>query len=212
MSGAIEYFSNHIYLLILLAALAVFTVWSCGKAFKASAKKRKANEAIIKKLEEEATLRREFDSLTLELAASAEPERLVRGVALGLCRTIEKASDMLAEFERFNEEQKMLYSLYFVIEDGSEALSNFFKINGKPLTDYARRAVCEIYGGELAEVFAGEYLAYDEEDETTSLIPEKIAEGDRAFARIVQGTDIFSPAAEFINKNINCFINSGNIG
>ena len=133
------------------------------------------------------------------------PEKLFKGVALGLCREIEKSADMLSTFNGFSESQKKIYALYFVFEDGAEKLSKFFKINGKPLTDYAKSAVDEIYGGKIASVFGKEYLAYDEDDETTSLIPAEIEADDTEFASLTDGADMFAPAAEYIIENINYF-------
>ena len=205
MQAFIEYYREHIYFLFILIALVILTVWVVSKALKSSSARRKANEAVMKKLEEDTALRKEFENLTPEKAQSAPPEKLFKGVALGLCREIEKSADMLSTFSGFSESRKKIYALYFVFEDGAEKLSNFFKINGKPLTDYAKSAVDEIYGGEIASVFGKEYLAYDEDDETTSLIPAEIEADDTEFASLAHGKDMFAPAAEYIIENINDF-------
>ncbi len=206
MQAFVEYYREHIYFLFILAALLVLTIWVVSKALKSSSARRKANEEVMKKLEEDTALRREFENLTPEKAQEAPPEKLFKGVALGLCREIEKSADMLAVFNSFNEKQKQIYALYFVFEDGAEKLSKFFKINGKPLTGYAKSAVDSIYGGEIADVFGKEYLAYDEDDETTSLIPADIEKNDERFTSLVNGTGIFMPPAQYIIENINDFI------
>ena len=205
MQAFIDYYREHIYFLFILIALVLLTVWVVVKALKSSSARRKANEAVMKKLEEDTALRKEFENLTHEKAQSAPPEKLFKGVALGLCREIEKSADMLSTFNSFSENQKKIYALYFVFEDGAEKLSRFFKINGKPLTDYAKSAVDEIYGGEIASVFGKEYLAYDENDETTSLIPSEIEADDTEFTSLTNGRDMFAPAAEYIIENINYF-------
>lgn len=206
MSGMIAYFSSHIYFLLILVVLAVLAVFACIKAGKASSLRRKENEAIMKKLEQDTALRREFDNLDEAKAKNAEPEKLFKGVALGLCRDIEKSSNMLSTFDSFTEEQKKIYSLYFVFEDSAEKLSGFFKLNGKPLTTYAQQAVNEIYSGDIAEVFNSECIAYDEDDETTSLIPAEIEKQDVRFSELVSQKDMWSPAAEYIIENIGSFI------
>lgn len=205
MQAFVEYYKEHIYFLFILIALVFLTVWVVSKALKSSSARRKANEAVMKKLEEDTALRKEFENLTPEKARCAPPEKLFKGAALGLCRDIEKSADMLSTFNTFNENQKKIYALYFVLEDGLEKLSSFFKINGKPLTVYAKTAVDEIYGGRIAEIFGREYLAYDEDDETTSLIPSEIDGNDAEFASLTNGADMFAPAAEFIIENINDF-------
>ncbi|MBR3439601.1 MAG: hypothetical protein IKH13_08895 [Clostridia bacterium] len=207
MQAFVEYYREHIYFLFILAALLVLTIWVVSKALKSSSARRKANEEVMKKLEEDTALRREFENLTPEKAQEAPPEKLFKGVALGLCREIEKSTDMLAVFNSFNEKQKQIYALYFVFEDGAEKLSKFFKINGKPLTDYAKSAVDSIYGGEIADVFGKEYLAYDEDDETTSLIPADIEKNDEQFISLINGIDIFTSPAQYIIENIKDFTN-----
>ncbi len=205
MQAFIEYYRQHIYFLFILLVLLVLAVWMVSKALKSSSERRKANEAVMKKLEFDTALRKEFENLTPEKAQAAQPERLFKGVALGLCREIEKSADMLAVFNSFSESQKKIYALYFVFEDGGEKLSAFFKLNGKPLTEYAKLAVDKIYGGEIAGVFGKEYLAYDEDDETTSLIPADIEKYDESFSLLTAQKDVFRPAAEFIIENLNDF-------
>ena len=40
---------------------------------------------------------------------------------------------MLGRKNKINEERKMIYALSFVVEDGNEKLSDFFRINGMPI-------------------------------------------------------------------------------
>lgn len=207
MEQAILYFKEKPYLLLILAALIVLAVWSWMKAGKAAAKRQKENAALLKKMDEDTALMREFLELTAEKAENAEPEKLVKGVALGLCRRIEKAADIQKEFDTFTGAQKQIYALYFVFEDGGKALSAFFKANGQPLTGCAKAAVTAFYPGEGAEVFEKEYLAYDEDDETTSLIPADIAEQDAAFLRFIENNDVWSAPADYIKANLADFLN-----
>lgn len=204
-AGAAEYFKDKPYLLILLVVLAALALFTVIKAVSASSKRYGKNREIMEKLKADAELRREFEPLTAEKAAEAEPERLVRGVALGLCVRIEKAADMTAEFESFTEEQKELYALHFVLEDGAEKLSGFFKMNGSPLTDYAKKAVERLYDGEAVSAFNFEFDAYDERNEEASLIPAEIEQKDEIFKRFAESSDMYSPAAEFIVGNIEAF-------
>lgn len=206
-TGAAEYFKDKPYLLILLVVLAALAVFAVIKAAAASSKRYGKNREIMEKLKADAELRREFEPLTPEKARSAEPEKLVGGVALGLCARIEKAADMTAEFESFTEEQKELYALHFVLEDGAEKLSGFFKMNGSPLTDYAKKAVERLYDGEAVTAFCREFSAYDERDEVTSLIPAEVEKNDEIFKRFTESSDLYSPAAEFILDNIGAFMN-----
>lgn len=206
MGEFIAFFSEHIGLALLLIALAILALFVLVKAGRAFSKRSAENNRIIAKLEADTKLRKEFENLTPELAKSAQSERLFKGVALNLCRRIEKSENILDEFNSLNDCQKEIYSLYFVFEDGGKTLSEFFKINGKPLTEYALSIVKKIYSAELSSVFESEYDAYDSDNETASLIAEKIAKEDAQFKKLTENTDIFVPAAEYIISNINAFI------
>ncbi len=206
MGDFFAFFSEHIGLALLLIAFAVLALFVLVKAGRAFSKRSAENNRIIAKLEADTKLRKEFENLTPELAGSAQPEKLFKGVALNLCRRIEKSENILEEFNSLNDCQKEIYSLYFVFEDGGEALSEFFKINGKPLTEYALSMVKKIYPAELSEIFESEYDAYDSDNETASLIADKIAKEDAQFKKLTENTDIFAPAAEYIISNINAFI------
>ena len=206
MGDFFAFFSEHIGLALLLIAFAVLALFVLVKAGRAFSKRSAENNRIIAKLEADTKLRKEFENLTPELAKSAQPEKLFKGVALNLCRRIEKAENILEEFNSLNDCQKEIYSLYFVFEDGGETLSEFFKINGKPLTEYALGIVKKIYPAELSGIFESEYDAYDSDNETASLIADKIAKEDAQFKKLTENTDIFAPAAEYIISNINSFI------
>ena len=64
----IQYFLERPYLIAIMVAVILLTLFVCVKAGQASAKRSKANEEIIKKLKEENALRNEFAVLTEKLA------------------------------------------------------------------------------------------------------------------------------------------------
>ncbi len=200
------YMLENPYWFAILGVLIVITIFVCIKAGAASSKRYKANEAIIKKLKEENLLRNEFSVLTQSLIENADPARLFKGVALNLQKKISDASDMNGEFEKLTDEQKEIYALSFVVEDGGEKLSSFFKANGQPLTGAAFAGFACLFSGREAEIFAEEYNAYDPENETTSLIPEEIGKYDAEFAQLVTADTICETAGKFIKKNSEKFI------
>ena len=200
------YMLEHPYWLVILAVLIIITVFMCIKAGAASSKRYKANEAIIKKLKEENLLRNEFAVLTQSLIESAEPARLFRGVALNLQKKISDATDMNGEFEKLTDEQKEIYALSFVVEDGGEKLSEFFKANGQPLTCFALKGFTRLFDGKTAEIFTEEYNAYDPENETASLIPAEIEKNDAEFAQLITADSICDAAGKMIKENYEKFI------
>lgn len=194
------------YLIVIMAAFILLTLFVCVKAGQASAKRSKANEALIKKLKEENMLRSEFAALTPELAQKAQPDRLFKGVALNLQKRVSDAADMESEFAKLTQEQKEIYALSFVVEDGGEKLSEFFKVNGQPLTGASLEAFNHLFAGEAAEIFKAEYDAFDPDNETESLVPERIAELDEKFAKLVSAEKICAEAGRLICDGIDRFM------
>lgn len=200
------YMLEHPYWLVILAVLIIITVFVCIKAGAASSKRYKASEAIMKKLKEENLLRNEFTVLTQSLIDAAETARLFKGVSLNLQKKISDAADMNAEFEKLTDEQKEIYALSFVVEDGSEKLSEFFKANGQPLTDFALKGFTRLFDGKAAEIFTNEYDAYDPDNENSSLIPEEIEKNDAEFAQLITADTICDAAGRMIKENCEKFI------
>lgn len=202
----IAYFLERPYLILIFIALIVLTLWVCLKAGQASAKHRAETEKTMKKLKEENELKNEFSVLSPELAASADPARLFKGVALNLYKRIANQTDMNAEFEKLSDEQKEIYSLYFVVDDGCDRLSDFFEANGQPVTGCAKKLLSKITDGRVYEIFEKEYLAFDREDETTSFIPEEIKSLNKEFSVLNPYENICVSAGNFIKENIEKFI------
>ncbi|MBE6771485.1 MAG: hypothetical protein E7547_04995 [Ruminococcaceae bacterium] len=200
------YMLENPYWIVIIIALIILTIFVCIKAGAASSKRYKANEAIMKKLKEENILRNEFAVLTDTLIHKSEPSKLFKGVALNLQKKISDAVNMNAEFDKLNDEQKSIYALSYVIEDGSENLSNFFKANGQPLTGSALTAFKNLFSGKAAEIFEYEYNAFDENNEDASVIPEEIKKNDTDFALLVSAETICETAGKFIKENAEKFI------
>ncbi len=202
----IQYFLDRPYLIIILIAVLALTVFVCIKAGQASAKRSQVNQALMKKLKEENLLRNEFSILTESLAAKAQADRLFKGVALNLQKRISDAADMNAEFNSLTQEQREIYGLSFVIEDGGEALSAFFRTNGQPLTGAAYSAMERIIGGRAFEIFDAEYKAFDPENEEASYEPEKTAVLDGEFLDVISENELCTKAGNYIKANVEKFL------
>lgn len=201
-----QYLIERPYWFVIFGVLILITLFVCIKAGQASSKRYRMNEAIMKKLKEENILRNEFAVLTDSLIEKSEPAKLFKGVALNLQKKISDASDMDSEFEKLTQEQKEIYSLSFVVEDGSENISNFFKANGQPVTGTALAAFKKLFSGKAAEIFESEYNSFDDDNEEASVIPQKIEEDDSEFARLVSADSICDAAGKFIKENSEKFI------
>ncbi len=202
----IQYFLERPYLIVIMIAVILLTLFVCVKAGQASAKRSKINEALIKKLKEENELRNEFALLTEKTVADADELRLFRGVALNLQKKISDADDMISEFDSMNEEQRDIYALSFVVEDGESALSSFFRANGQPLTGASLNAVKKLFKDNVSEIFEKEYNAFDSENEEVSMIPDEISELDKKFADNLSADEICRVAGRYIKDNAEKFI------
>ncbi len=202
----IQYFIDHPVWIAVLAAVVLLTVFVCFKAAQASSRRYAANEKTIKKIKEENELTNEFSILTESLIASSSPDRLFKGVALNLQKRVADKADIMAEFESLTAEQKEIYALYSVVDDGETRLSGFFEACGKPLTEYALAAVSRLLNAEAVEIFKKEYDAFDGDNETVSFIPEEIKKLDEAFKSLAPAEKICAEAGNFIKSNPEKFI------
>lgn len=202
----IQYFIDHPVWIAVLAAMILLTVFVCIKAAQASSKRYAANEKTIKKIKEENELCNEFAILTESLIASAEADRLFKGVALNLQKRVADKADIMAEFNTLTQEQKEIYALYTVIDDGEKRLSAFFENCGKPLTDFALDAIRRLLEGEAVEIFKKEFDAFDGDNETVSFIPEEIKKLDASFGELTSYEEISRKAGAFIKSASEKFI------
>ncbi len=202
----IQYFLERPYLVLIMIAVILLTLFVCVKAGQASAKRSKINEALIKKFKEENELRNEFAVLTETTVSNADELRLFKGVSLNLQKKISDANDMISEFDLMNEAQKDIYALSFVVEDGESALSNFFRVNGQPLTGASLIAVKKLFNADVCEIFEKEYNAFDSDNEEVSVIPDEINALDKKFAECISADEICRTAGGYIKKNLEKFI------
>ena len=202
----IQYFLERPYLIAIMAAVILLTLFVCIKAGQASARRSKMNEALIRKFKEENELRNEFAVLTEKTVEAADSGRLFKGVALNLQKRISDAADMISEFDSLNEAQRDIYALSFVLEDGEKAISEFFRANGQPLTGAALRAVKKLFDAEVSDVFEKEYNAFDSDNEEVSVIPEEVESLDKKFSSLLTADELCICAGEYIKKNYAMFI------
>ena len=202
----LEYYSQHPLLAFLVISLALIAIAVLINAIKVSSARSKKVNDLMDKMKEDNIIKNKFAILTKELAEEAECAELFKGVGLNLQKRVADGSDMLAEFNSLNDSQKYIYSLCSFCEDASSKMSEFFKLNTKPLTDTALKAAEVIIGGEFYELFLAEYKAYDPDDEVTSLIPEDIEEIDKKAAPFIDNGTVADKCGEYIKNNIADFI------
>lgn len=202
----LEYYSQHPYYLALIIVLALITVVVCIKAVSVSVRRGRENQKIIDKLKEERRLLNDYSIVTETLINNSEPSELFKGVAVNLQKKVADQTDMASEFEKLNTEQKYIYSLYTFFDDINEGLSCFFERNTHPLTDVVREAIPNVLGNDLIKLYNSEYNAYDEDNESVSLIKSEIEDINKEAALLFDYNAACISAGEYIKNNKEKFI------
>lgn len=202
-------FGEYYYISIVFVIFLIAAVFVWIKAISASKKKGIRRDAVLARLKEENELCEEFSDLTADKALSAEPERLLKGVALNIQRDLEKREDMNSAFLAMSEQKRFVYALNFVFCEDAESLSDFFRKNGKPLTTTADEAVRRIIGGGFSTVFNKGYRMFDDDDEELSTIPDDVSVLDSEYSSALESGkgEILSAIKKYICDNVE-FLNT----
>lgn len=207
--GFFEYISTHWYAGLALILLVILTVFVCIMAMISGRKRNAERERILADLKREKALREEFRTVDENTFTQDKDDyRLIIGICANIQQCLEKSADMNADFKALSEPEQYAYALGYVFEDSKNGLSEFFRANGEPLLSVSAAAVRDVIGGEVSDLFAKEYIMFDENDETTSIDSKVIEESDASFKEIVanDGDAIYNKVASYIRKNKDCFI------
>lgn len=206
MQGFIDYFRQYWYLFVIFVVAFIAMLFMFKKAGAALAKTKAEKEKLMKKLDHMKMIRETYSDLTEEKILSDKTEYLLEGVADNIQLRLEKNENMNDEFEKLNEEEKLMYALHYFLDEAATDASAFFRQYTKPLTPYALSA-CEIIADkETLDSIKKLYDAYDEDNETESVIEEKIKEFDGRIRQTLDITQAKMKAAEFIKQNAGKFV------
>jgi hypothetical protein len=208
------------YLVWLALAAAIFCcVFLWYQAVRSSRARRARQAALVARLDREKALREEFQTPTRALLLKTPANRLVEGLCGNVQRWLDAQPDMRAAFQALPKPCRWVYALGYVIqdsrlEDGSYILSEFFRKNGEPLLTAAMEAVQEIVGGEYAEIFNHLFAAFDNENETVSLLDNDVLLQDARFYGLHQESENapedlpYLGVKDYILANADYFTNS----
>lgn len=202
MQNLMEYW----YLWLLLAVLAVATFFVGGKASAAARRRGEKRAEMEAKLRYEARLRRDYEVLTARTITEAPQSTLLDGIVYRLQQKLEQQAELTRAFQACSVPEQEMYALYYLCEDGAQALSQFYRVNGEPLLSLAPQALRHVGAQKEAQIAAEEYAMFDEGNETVSLDRERLAELDGAFGAVFDPVRIKSLAADFIRSNAGAFL------
>ncbi|MBQ8782996.1 MAG: hypothetical protein IJZ57_04410 [Clostridia bacterium] len=211
MADFLSYISQHWYLVPVFVVLIGLTVFVWIKAIVSGQKRKEEREKIIAQLEKEKALRNQFRVLRESLLTdpAIDDERLIFGFAANVQMSIEKLPDMNEEFMKLNEVKQNIYALNYVFEDSKyTTLSDFFRANGEPLTSIAKRAVKDVIGGELAEIFSSQFVMLDDNNEDVSYDENKVNSLDSQYCDFMKKEKeaVLKRTSDYIRANFNAFI------
>ncbi len=207
MITMLEYYRTHPLTAAIVIAAVVAAVIVFIKVAIASERRAKNNQKLYMKLEDDKKLRDRFSSLTRQMIENSDSAELFRGVGLNLLKRVSDAPDLNGEFERLTEEQKLIYSAFLFTEDSKEGMSNFFKLNGRPVTDFALSGAEKLFSREFAVIVRHEYDAYDPDNEEVSCIPSEIERDDAGALEYIDGYAAEKIFGDYIKENADMFLN-----
>lgn len=206
MQAFIEYFKEYRILFLILFVLLIILVVVYAKMGKTMQKRKAEKEALIRKLDHMKKIREDYSDLTEEKILSDDGENLLEGVADNIQVRLEKNEDMNEAFENLNEAEKIVYAFHFFLDEGKEKPSAFFRNFTKPLTPYALSGCEKFFSSDVYALIREMYDSYDEDNETASVIPEKIEELDGKIVSADAFSQAKTRAVEYIRENVTYFI------
>lgn len=178
-----------------VAILSVVTVFVCIKAGRAYKKRQEIVSAQTALIERDRELYNAFKDADEDFLRKAEPRELIAGLAILVQAKVEKADDPVALFETFPEKDRYAYCLDIFLTDTEEALSHFFRNNGRPVTNTAVEALRQL--GLLTESVEKVFLMLDEDTEV-SFDAEFIKSADEEFMNTFDKTAATNRIREYL--------------
>ena len=204
MQAVIDWFRNYWPYAIALVVVAVgasFLFRKAAKAYRAHQKSFHAQEREMRRLVE---LTEKYYPLTAAAIADAPKDELLEGTALSIQIPLQKADDPEGAFQKLSDVQQMIYVLDVFTSDKTAAA--FFKESSTLLTSRLLPALDLIGLHEFDTQLGMLVTMFDENDETTSLDPKKIAAADADFAAGDLLTKIKLQGAEYIQNHPEQFL------
>ncbi|MGN0556059.1 MAG: hypothetical protein ACI4LI_09215 [Candidatus Fimenecus sp.] len=189
------------YLWLIFIVLCAVTAFVLKKASAALQQHNSDTKQMYDEIERLKTLKAKYQNADAQMIAEAPAEELLAGMCAVLQAKIERAENANACFGAFSAPQKTVYTLQFFLEDCTENLSAFFKVNGEPLTGTLPAALTAIGEDALSALSAELYAMYDENNEEVSLDTAKIARIDGEFTENIDRERVLQQTKEFIEAH-----------
>lgn len=196
MSGEFWYLWVIFGLLVVLTAVVIFFAARAVSSHNAETKKQ------LEELKRLKLLKDKYKSFDIQTIQSAEPYEVLEGACAVLQARIERAEDAEAEFEKFNDAQKYIYTLWYFLEDvEQEGLSFFFKNNGAQLCSVISDALRAVDYKSAEPPVNTLWSMFDEENEEVSMDLETLDKTDSQFLSTFDRNTFLMKIKQYILDN-----------
>lgn len=204
MEGIKDWFSQYwAYAigLVVVCVAAAFIVSKAVKSYKRYYKNYREQESKIKHL---VALKEKYGNLTEDTIKNADENELLEGVALSFQLKLQKSETMDDDFEKLEKEKQYIYALDVLVSD--KKLEEFFRQNGRQLTERIVPAL-KMIGLEKEAAQAEKIrIMFDEKDETTSINKSQIENSEKYFEDNDVLTKIKHEGGKYIKENPQRFV------
>ena len=204
MADFIAYYKEHWYYLIVLVvalALLVFVFRKARKAYRNYYSHYRKEEAEIKHLNE---LKARFSEISADDLKNEKDDDLLEGVALTYQLELQKKDNMEKAFSEYPLERQYVYALDIFTQ--SSSATDFFRENGRELTEIVVPALKSIDLPGDADEAEKLRIMFDDTDETTSINNNTIDGVNAYFASEGKMSEIKLAAAKMIKKQPEIYI------
>ncbi len=185
----------------IIAALLVPIVFIVSrKALMAQKKRSDIVNRQMSEMKHENFLRDKYRVLDSETVRNAEMPELLEGAATNIQLRLDKIGDLKGAFAELPINEQYIYTLNYLVLDGGEKLSEFFKKNGEPLISLAPQAL-EAIGSPLAPTVKAMFAMFDKNDEETSYDEERMSEIDEQYKKQLNQEELFSLIKQLIIRH-----------
>ncbi len=170
------------YLWLVFGALVIVTAVVIVFASRAVSSHNAETKRQLEELQRLKQLKDKYKNFYIETLENADKAELLEGVTAVLQARVEKAADAEAEFKKFTDPQKYIYTLYYFLEDyNAEGLSFFFKNNGDELRSIAADAFRAVGYDSAVPPVNSLWAMFDENNETVSIDNDEMLKTDSQF-------------------------------
>ena len=202
-----DFFMSNKQYIFLLIAVTAFTVFGIYKAVTSSITHNRLYRQEEEKIKKLKYLKDKFSVLDEASIDSAEDSELLPGVALYYQLMLQKKDDMEEAFLQLPLPARYIYTLDIFLSEGGKP-SEFFKNNGKPLTDLLVPALCAIGCENEGAIILPVKEMYDEDAEDVSLDRNTVEIADAEFEKSREMSGFYIKAAEYIRNSKKYLISS----